>query len=43
MGRFATSGGGGGNMLGAAVRVIVVQQVTRSIPGLGRGLRAMGR
>ncbi|MBQ0905456.1 conjugal transfer protein TrbL family protein [Micromonospora sp. U21] len=38
MRRFAfTSGGGGGaNMLGAAVRVIVVQQVTRSIPGLGR-------
>ncbi|WP_328851257.1 hypothetical protein OG994_25830 [Micromonospora globbae] len=37
------SGGRGVNMLGAAVRVIVVQQVTRSIPGLGRGLRAVGR
>ncbi|MCO1597607.1 hypothetical protein M8C17_20865 [Micromonospora sp. RHAY321] len=37
MGRFvSTSGGGGANMLGAAVRVIVVQQVTRSIPGLAR-------
>ncbi|MGW3606881.1 conjugal transfer protein TrbL family protein [Micromonospora sp. NPDC005161] len=44
MRRFvSTSGGGGGaNMLGAAVRVIVVQQVTRSIPGLGR-IRAVTR
>ncbi len=42
MRRYVTAGGGGRglNMLGAAVRVIVVQQVTRSIPGLGRGLRA---
>ncbi|MEV1333963.1 hypothetical protein AB0J20_30820 [Micromonospora costi] len=37
------NGGRGVNMLGAAVRVIVVQQVTRSIPGLSRGLRAVGR
>ncbi|MBM0224416.1 conjugal transfer protein TrbL family protein [Micromonospora sp. ATA51] len=37
-----TGGGGGANMLGAAVRVIVVQQVTRSIPGLGR-IRAVTR
>ena len=39
----APGSGGAGNMLGAAVRVIVVQQVTRSVPGLGRGLRAVGR
>ncbi|PWU58836.1 hypothetical protein DLE60_19620 [Micromonospora globispora] len=45
MRRFvSTSGGGrGAHMIGAAVRVIVVQQATRSIPGLGRGLRAVGR
>ncbi|MFG2059369.1 conjugal transfer protein TrbL family protein [Micromonospora sp. NPDC048930] len=46
MRRYVAAGGSGGrgvNMLGAAVRVIVVQQVTRSIPGLGRGLRAVGR
>lgn len=44
MRRFvSTSGGGGGaNMLGTAVRVIVVQQATRSIHGLGR-IRAMTR
>ncbi|PWR16159.1 hypothetical protein DKT69_07160 [Micromonospora sicca] len=36
MRRFVTTSGGGTNMLGAAVRVIVVQQVTRSIPGLAR-------
>ncbi|MFC0505036.1 hypothetical protein [Micromonospora costi] len=39
----ATGSSGGGNMLGAAVRVIVVQQATRSLPGLGRALRAAGR
>jgi uncharacterized membrane protein len=43
MRRYMSAGGSGGNMLGAAVRVIVVQQVTRSVPGLGRGLRAVGR
>ncbi|MDZ5447907.1 hypothetical protein U2F26_35325, partial [Micromonospora sp. 4G57] len=45
MSRFvsASGGGRGTNMIGAAVRVILVQQVTRSIPGLGRGLRAVGR
>ncbi|MEO3780490.1 hypothetical protein ABGB16_27485 [Micromonospora sp. B11E3] len=45
MRRYVASAGSGGgvNMLGAAVRVLVVQQVTRSIPGLGRGLRAVGR
>ncbi|MCW3818606.1 hypothetical protein ONA91_29625 [Micromonospora sp. DR5-3] len=39
----ATGGGRGGNLLGAAVRVIVVQQVTRSVPGLGRAVKAVGR
>ncbi|MGS2618079.1 type IV secretion system protein [Micromonospora sp. LZ34] len=45
MRRYVSTGnsGRGVNMLGAAVRVIVVQQVTRSVPGLGRGLRAVGR
>ncbi|MBM0258768.1 hypothetical protein [Micromonospora sp. 4G55] len=46
MRRYVTtgsSGRGGLNMLGAAVRVIVVQQVTRSVPGLGRALKAVGR
>ncbi|MCI4066195.1 hypothetical protein MRQ36_28050 [Micromonospora sp. R77] len=33
----------GATMLGSAVRVIVVQQATRSIPGLGTGLRAVSR
>ncbi|MCX4387321.1 hypothetical protein OG777_10290 [Micromonospora peucetia] len=44
MSRFVSaSGGGGTNMVGAAVRVILVQQVSRAVPGLGRGLRAVGR
>ncbi|MEV0811075.1 hypothetical protein [Micromonospora sp. NPDC050200] len=45
MRRYVATGdsGRGANMLGAAVRVIVVQQVTRSIPGLGRVVRAVGR
>ncbi|WP_422733848.1 hypothetical protein ACN26Y_28405 [Micromonospora sp. WMMD558] len=45
MRRYVTTGTGGrgGTMLGAAVRVILVQQVTRSVPGLGRGLRAVAR
>ncbi|MCO1593749.1 hypothetical protein M8C17_01050 [Micromonospora sp. RHAY321] len=44
MSRFVSTGNGrGANMIGAAARVIVVQQVTRSIPGLGRGLRAVSR
>lgn len=44
MRRYVAAGGGGGgaNKLGAAVRVIVVQQVTRSLPGLGR-IRAVTR
>ncbi|QGN49775.1 hypothetical protein GKC29_25075 [Micromonospora sp. WMMC415] len=45
MRRYVTTGTGGrgGTMLGAAVRVILVQQVTRSVPGIGRGLRAVAR
>ncbi|WP_346535502.1 hypothetical protein [Micromonospora sp. DPT] len=45
MRRYVATGdsGRGANMLGGAVRVIVVQQVTRSVPGLGRALRAVGR
>ncbi|MER7894301.1 conjugal transfer protein TrbL family protein [Micromonospora sp. NPDC094482] len=44
MRRFVSAGtGGGANMIGAAARVIVVQQVTRAVPGLGRGLKAVGR
>ncbi|MBM0255845.1 hypothetical protein [Micromonospora sp. 4G55] len=45
MRRYVSAGnsGRGVNMLGAAVRVIVVQQVTRSVPGLGKALRAVGR
>ncbi|MEV0430599.1 hypothetical protein [Micromonospora sp. NPDC050495] len=45
MRRFVSTGasGRGVNMLGAAVRVIVVQQATRTVPGLGRGLKAVGR
>ncbi|OKI74435.1 conjugal transfer protein TrbL family protein [Micromonospora sp. CB01531] len=45
MRRYVATGnsGRGVNMLGAAVRVIVVQQVTRSVPGLGRAVKAVGR
>ncbi|MEU4477838.1 hypothetical protein AB0F68_07200 [Micromonospora sp. NPDC023966] len=45
MRRYVATGnsGRGVNMLGTAVRVIVVQQATRSVPGLGRGLKAVGR
>lgn len=39
----ATGSGRGVNMLGAAARVIVVQQVTRTVPGLGRAVKAVGR
>ncbi|MEV4481843.1 conjugal transfer protein TrbL family protein [Micromonospora coxensis] len=37
------TGGRGASMVGAALRVVVVQQLTRSVPGLGRGLRAVTR
>jgi small basic protein len=45
MRRFVSAGGAGRgtNMIGAAVRVLVVQQATRSVPGLSRGLKAVGR
>jgi hypothetical protein len=37
--RFATEGGRGNNVLGAVVRVVVVQQISRAIPGIGRVFR----
>ncbi|XVV10887.1 conjugal transfer protein TrbL family protein [Actinoplanes sp. CA-131856] len=37
--RYATEGGRGGNVLGAMVRVVVVQQISRAVPGIGRVLR----
>lgn len=45
MRRYVATGGSGRgvNMLGAAARVIVVQQVTRTVPGLGRAVKAVGR
>ncbi|MEU5565550.1 conjugal transfer protein TrbL family protein [Micromonospora musae] len=45
MRRYVAAGGSGRgvNAIGAAARVLVVQQVTRSVPGLGRGLKAVGR
>lgn len=45
MRRYVATGGSGRgvNVLGAAVRVIVVQQLTRTVPGLGRGLKAVSR
>ncbi|MFJ6199160.1 hypothetical protein [Micromonospora sp. NPDC092111] len=45
MHRYVSAGnsGGGASMIGAAVRVIVVQQATRAVPGLGRGVRAVSR
>ncbi|MBU8857736.1 MULTISPECIES: conjugal transfer protein TrbL family protein [unclassified Micromonospora] len=45
MRRYVSAGnsGGGASMIGAAVRVIVVQQATRAVPGLGRGVRAVTR
>ncbi|MGC4885724.1 conjugal transfer protein TrbL family protein [Micromonospora sp. DT227] len=45
MRRYVSAGnsGGGASMIGAAVRVVVVQQATRAVPGLGRGVRAVTR
>lgn len=43
MRRIVASGGHGQNFLGAVVRVVVVQQLSRNIPGLGRGMRAVPR
>ena len=36
MGRWAASGGRQSNVLGMIARVVVVQQITRSLPGVGR-------
>ncbi|KUL31415.1 hypothetical protein [Actinoplanes awajinensis] len=37
--RYATEGGRSTNFLGAMVKVIVVQQISRALPGIGRVLR----
>ncbi|WP_430788231.1 conjugal transfer protein TrbL family protein [Actinoplanes sp. G11-F43] len=37
--RYATEGGRGSNFLGAVVRVVVVQQISRALPGIGRAFR----
>ncbi|MBG0568213.1 conjugal transfer protein TrbL family protein [Actinoplanes aureus] len=36
--RYASDGSRGGNVLGAVVRVAVVQQVSRAVPGIGRAV-----
>jgi hypothetical protein len=45
--RYATQGGRGPNFLGAVVRVVIVQQITRNLPGTGRlagrAVRAVAR
>jgi hypothetical protein len=41
--RYISQGGRGPNVLGAVVRVVVVQQLGRAVPGLGRGVRAVTR
>ena len=43
MRRYVTAGGRAPNVLGAVVRVVVVQQLGRALPGLGRGVRAVTR
>ena len=43
MRRLVTAGGRNTNVLGAVVRVVVVQQLGRAVPGLGRGVRAVTR
>src|SRR6266498_2603200 len=37
--RYVTQGGRSPNFLGAVLRVVVVQQLTRRVPGLGRAVR----
>jgi hypothetical protein len=37
--RYVTQGGRSPNFLGAVIRVVVVQQLTRRVPGLGRAVR----
>jgi hypothetical protein len=41
--RFLSAGGQRPNFLGMMVRVVIVQQLSRSIPGLGRAARAVAR
>jgi hypothetical protein len=41
--RYATQGGRGPNFLGAVVRVVIVQQITRNLPGARRMVRAVVR
>jgi hypothetical protein len=41
--RHVTQGGRTPNFLGMIVRVVVVQQLSRAVPGLGRGARAVTR
>lgn len=41
--RYVTSTGRTPNLLGTVVRVVVVQQLGRAMPGVGRGLRAVRR
>ncbi|MEV6931581.1 hypothetical protein AB0M46_44805 [Dactylosporangium sp. NPDC051485] len=43
MRRALSSGGQRPNFLGMIVRVVVVQQLTRAVPGIGRVVRAVGR
>ncbi|WP_328478799.1 hypothetical protein OHA21_38440 [Actinoplanes sp. NBC_00393] len=37
--RYATEGGRGNNFLGMVVRVVLVQQISRALPGVGRVFR----
>ena len=37
--RYATDGAGSTNVLGAVARVVVVQQISRALPGIGKVLR----
>ena len=43
MRRAVSSGARSSNLLGMVVRVVVVQQLGRAVPGLGRGVRAVTR
>jgi hypothetical protein len=43
MSRYVTAGGKSPNFLGMIVRVVLVQQISRSVPGLGRTVRAVTR
>ncbi len=41
--RYVTAGGKSPNFLGMIVRVVLVQQISRTVPGLGRAVRAVTR